>query len=140
MDDSNNKVEEKFDFNAPEAPDFGELETDNFDEEFDEELEENELNQQPTWAELKERRTSKKKEGSNPNSDAWIGLAVGIVAIIAALFGYAIGFIPIVIGIYFSFSGRKGTKPKLATAGIVLNIIGLFLWAYAVFGRGLIAG
>ena len=138
MDDSNNKVEEKFDFNAPEAPDFGELETDYFDEELNEEFDESELNQQPTWAELKERRTAKKKEASSPNSDAILGLIVGVVAIIAAVFGLAISFLPLVIGLYLSMSARKGKKRNLAIAGIVLNVIGLLLWVYAVFGRGLI--
>ncbi|MBQ7245406.1 MAG: DUF4190 domain-containing protein [Firmicutes bacterium] len=93
---------------------------------------------QPTWEELKERRTAKKKDASSPNSDAILGLIVGVVAIIAAVFGLAISFLPLVIGLYLSMSARKGKKRNLAIAGIVLNVIGLLLWAYAVFGRGLI--
>lgn len=97
-----------------------------------------EAEHQPTWEELKERRTAKKKDASSPNSDAILGLIVGVVAIIAAVFGLAISFLPLVIGLYLSMSARKGKKRNLAIAGIVLNVIGLLLWAYAVFGRGLI--
>lgn len=120
-----------FDYEAPEAPDFG-----TFASASQQEMPQSE---QPSWNELKEKRNVKKNDGDfSLETKAKIGFGVGLVAMIAAVFGLALGIVPVAIGIYYSISGRKGEKKKLATAGLIMCVIGALLWCLAVFGGGLL--
>ena len=125
-----------FDYNAPEAPDFG-----TFAGASQQEIPRQEMAQddRPSWNELKEKRNVKKNDGDfSYETKAKIGFGIGLVSVIVALFGLALGIVPVAIGIYYSISGRKGTKKKLATAGLIMCVIGALLWCVAVFGGGLL--
>lgn len=94
--------------------------------------------QTETWNDLKAKRNpaNTNKPFLENNTQAIIGFVIGLIAILLSLTGYALGLFPIILGIIFSNSGRKGSKKKLAIAGLVMNIIGAALWVFAVI-RGL---
>lgn len=125
----------EFNYDAPEAPDFGEFVETEKPEQSDEVAT---WNGQPTetWESLQEKRREAagagKKSGLNPDTQATIGFIIGLIAILVSFIGLALGLLPVVVGIIFSNGGRKGTKRKLAIAGLVMNIIGAVLWVLAV--------
>ncbi|MBO4235347.1 MAG: hypothetical protein J5928_02725 [Firmicutes bacterium] len=132
----------EFNYNVPQAPDFG-----NFAGGSQQQMPQGsqtwngqeQTAQQQEWNELKAKREEKKGSGSGfaPETKAKIGFGVGLVAMIAAVFGVALGIVPVAIGIYYAIGGLKGSKRKLSIAGLVMCCIGALLWIVAVFGGGL---
>ncbi|MBA4496231.1 DUF4190 domain-containing protein [Paenactinomyces guangxiensis] len=65
------------------------------------------------------------------NKKASISLVLGVLGVIGSLIYALAGVLFGAAGLIVSFSGRKSEKKNLATAGMVLSILGIALGAFA---------
>lgn len=65
------------------------------------------------------------------NNKATASLVLGIISLVCIFFGYStiVGIITGVIGLVLGIQAKKETPSGMATAGIVLSVIGLVLCA-----------
>ena len=100
--------------------------------------------QDAEWNALKEKRYAKSdaqkssRETFSGATKAKIGFGLGAAAIAAAVFGMVLNVIFVAVGIFYSVGGRKSELRNLATIGLVLNIVGVLIWCWAVFAPGLL--
>lgn len=120
-----------FNYNAPEAPNFG-----GFVQNGSEQEGWNGTVQQggETWQELKDKRKPNKKGDGvfEDGTKAIIGFVIGVLAIAVSFMGFALGIFPIILGLFFSKSGLNSNRRTLAMAGLIMNIIGAVLFVFAV--------
>lgn len=78
-----------------------------------------------------EGRRRAEMENGNSNGKAIASLVLGIVSLVCIFFGYgaALGIILGVLGLVLGISAKKEAPSSMATAGVVLSIIGLALCA-----------
>ena len=95
-----------FNYSAPAAPEFGDA-----------------YQQQP--------QTPKKTDSGN-GIKAIIGFAIGVIGVLIAFKGLALGVLPLLVGLFFSKAGLNSDKRVLALIGFVLNIIGVIIFIFAI--------
>ena len=79
---------------------------------------------------------------NNSNGKAVTSLVLGIVSLVFIFFGtYSIiGMILAIIGLVFGVNAKKESPSGVATAGFVLNIIGLILCALSFIACAICIG
>lgn len=87
-----------------------------------------------TWQDLKNQRKPQKQSVFNSSTKAWIGFIIGVLAVAVSVitkFGFALGALPLILGLYFSKAGLNSDKRQIAMIGLILNVIGVVLFLIA---------